>query len=127
MDLALWIIAGVLAAAYVIGGAGKLLVPRERIAAFGRSAHWVNDFSPGAVKGIGALEVLGGLGLVLPALLDVAPVLVPVAAIGLALVMVGAAVVRTRRREFAYMAADLVYLALLCFLAWGRLGPESFA
>ncbi|KOX11327.1 DoxX family protein [Nocardiopsis sp. NRRL B-16309] len=120
MDLALWIVAGLLAAAYVFGGAGKLVVPKERIAAFGRSARWVEDWSPGGVKAIGALEVLGGLGLVLPAVLGVAPVLVPLAALGLAMVMVGAALTRVRRREFDLMAVDLGYLVLLLFVVWGR-------
>jgi len=126
MNIALWIVAGILAIAYLVGGAGKVLVPKPKIAAFGASAKWVEDFSPAGVKAIGVLEVLGAAGLVLPAALGVAPILVPLAAIGLAVVMVGAAVVRVRRREYKYMAADLAYLALNLFVAWGRLGPESF-
>lgn len=126
MNLALWIVAGILATAYLLSGAGKVLVPKARIAAFGPSAKWTDDFSPTSVKAIGALEMLGAAGLILPAALGVAPILVPLAAIGLAVVMVGATVVRVRRREYRYMAADLVYLALNVFVAWGRLGPESF-
>ena len=126
MNLALWIAAGALATAYLLSGLGKLLVPKPRIAAFGASARWVDDFSPLSVKAIGALEVLGAAGVVLPAALDVAPILVPVAAIGLAVVMAGAAVVRIRRREYKYMVADLAYLAFNLFVAYGRFGPWSF-
>ncbi|WP_304452434.1 DoxX family protein [Nocardiopsis sp. YSL2] len=126
MNLALWIVAGLLAVAYVVGGVGKLIVPKERIAAFGRSAGWVEDWSAGAVKGIGALEVLGGVGLILPAALGIAPVLVPLAALGLAMIMVGAVVTRVRRREFGLMAVDFVYLALLVFVVWGRSVVEPF-
>ena len=126
MDIALWIVAGVLAAAYFFGGAGKLILPKERIAAFGPSAKWTEDFSPGAVKAIGVFEVLGALGLVLPALFDVATVLVPVAATGLVVIMIGAAVVRYRRHEYKLMVVDLVYLVLAAFVAWGRFGPEAF-
>ncbi|RKS06404.1 DoxX-like protein [Nocardiopsis sp. Huas11] len=126
MNLALWIVAGLLAAAYFFGGAGKLIMPKEKIAAFGPSARWVEDWSAGGVKAIGALEVLGGLGLVLPAVFGIAPVLVPLAALGLALVMVGAAITRIRRREFPLMAVDLVYLALNLFVVWGRLVAEPF-
>ena len=126
MNLALWTVAGLLAAAYLFGGAGKVLMPKERIAAFGRSARWVEDWSAGAVKAIGALEVLGGVGLVLPAVLGIAPVLVPLAGVGLAMIMVGAAITRVRRREFALMVADLVYLVLLVFVVWGRLVLEPF-
>jgi uncharacterized membrane protein len=126
MNIALWIVAGVLAAAYFFGGAGKLLMSKERIAAFGPSAKWTEDFSEGAVKAIGAFEVLGGLGLVLPAVFDVATVLVPLAATGLVVIMVGAAVVRVRRREYRLVVVDLVYLVLAAFVAWGRFGPEAF-
>ncbi|HEY1179146.1 MAG TPA: DoxX family protein [Phytomonospora sp.] len=126
MNTALWIVAGILATAYLFSGAGKILVPRARIAAFGPSAEWVEDVSPLGVKAIGAVEVLGAVGLILPAVLDIAPVLVPTAAIGLALVMVGAAALRIRRGEYRLMAVDLVYLALNVFVAWGRLGPVPF-
>ncbi len=126
MNIALWIVAGVLAAAYFFGGAGKLVLPKEKIAAFGPSAKWTEDVSPAAVKAIGAFEVLGGLGLVLPAVFDIATVLVPVAATGLVLIMIGAAVVRCRRHEYKLMVVDLAYLVLAAFVAWGRFGPEAF-
>lgn len=126
MNLALWIVAGVLAAAYVAGGAGKLLIPKERIAAFGPSAKWTEDFGAGTVKAIGAAEVLGGLGLVLPAVFGIAPVLVPLAATGLVIVMVGAALTRLRRHEYPLMVVDLIYLLLAGFVAWGRFWVEPF-
>ncbi|GIH06112.1 hypothetical protein Rhe02_41790 [Rhizocola hellebori] len=126
MNVALWIVAGLLAIAYVAGGGFKLILPKEKIVGFGPSARWAEDFSAGSVKAIGAVEVLGGLGLILPAALGIAPVLVPLAALGLVVVMIGAAITRIRRREFGYLMADLVYLALAGFVAWGRFGPESF-
>jgi len=126
MNIALWIVTGLLAAAYFFGGAGKLILSKDRIAAFGPSSKWTEDFSGGAVKAIGALEVLGALGLVLPAVLDIAPILVPLAALGLVLIMIGATVVRFRRHEFKYMVADLGYLVLAAFVAWGRFVIEPF-
>ncbi|WP_144119166.1 DoxX family protein [Catellatospora sichuanensis] len=126
MNLALWIVAGLLAAAYLFSGAGKLIMPKERIAAFGPSAKWVEDFSAGAVKTIGALEVLAAVGLILPAVLDIAPVLVPLAAVGLMMIMTGAAITRIRRREYTLMVVDLVYFVLAGFVAWGRFGSETF-
>jgi uncharacterized membrane protein YphA (DoxX/SURF4 family) len=127
MNIALWIVAGLLAVVYLLSGGGKLIMPKEKIAALTPSARWVEDFSAGSVKAIGALEVLGAVGLILPALLDIAPVLVPLAALGLALIMTGAVITRIRRREPKPMVADLIYLALALFVAWGRFfGPESF-
>jgi uncharacterized membrane protein YphA (DoxX/SURF4 family) len=126
MNLALWIVAGLLAAAYLMGGSVKLRMSKEKIAAVGPSGRWVEDFSAGGVKAIGALEVLGAIGLILPAALAIAPVLVPLAALGLAMIMIGAAITRIRRHEIRFLMIDLVYLVLVAFVAWGRLGPESF-
>lgn len=127
MNIALWIVAGLLAVAHVVGGGLKVIMSKQKIAASGPAAAWVEDFSPGAVKSIGVLEVLGGLGLVLPAVFGIAPELVPLAALGLAMVMVGAAATRISRREYKLMMVDLTYLVLIAFVAWGRFGPESFA
>src|SRR5918998_1399903 len=126
MNLTLWIVTGLLAVAYLASGGGKLIVPKKKIAAFGPSARWVEDFSAGSVKAIGALEVLAAVGLVLPAALGIAPVLVPLAAVGLVLLMAGAVITRIRRREPKPMVADLIYLALALFVAWGRFVLEPF-
>jgi uncharacterized membrane protein YphA (DoxX/SURF4 family) len=125
MNLTLWIVTGLLAAVYLVAGAGKLVVPKEKLAT-APGGGWVKDFSAGSVKAIGVLEVLAAVGLVLPAALDIAPVLVPLAAVGLVMIMVGAVITRIRRHETKPMVADLIYLALAGFVAWGRFGPESF-
>lgn len=125
MNLTLWIIAGLLAVAYLVGGARKLIVPKARVAA-APGGGWAEDFSAGSVRAMGVLEILGAVGLVLPAALDIAPVLVPLAALGLVLYMAGAVITRVRRHEFKFMMGDLFFLALFGFVAWGRFGPESF-
>src|ERR687897_2689789 len=119
MNRALWIVAGLLAGVYLASGVGKLIVPKKKLATF-PGAGWVEDFSAGTVKAIGALEVLAAVGLVLPAALGIAPVLVPLAAAGLVLLMAGAVFTRIRRHELKAMVADLVCLALAAFVAWGR-------
>ena len=126
MNLALWIVAGLLAVVYLISGGGKLIMSKEKIATMSTGARWVEDFSAGSIKTIAALEVLAAMGLVLPAAFDIAPVLVPLAALGLAMIMLGAVITRIRRHEPKFMVADLVYLGLAGFVAWGRFGPESF-
>jgi uncharacterized membrane protein YphA (DoxX/SURF4 family) len=125
MNLALWIVAGLLAAVFLLAGTIKLIVPKEKLAA-AAGGGWVEDFSAGFVKALGAVEILGAVGLILPALLDIAPVLVPLAALGLGLIMIGAALVEFRRQEFKHVLVNLTYLALIAFVAWGRFGPESF-
>ncbi len=125
LNLALWIVAGLLAVVFLAGSA-KLFVPREKMAAMGAASRWVEDFSPGALKALGVLEILAAAGLTLPAVLDIAPVLVPLAATGAVLLFVGAVITRLRRGEKATIVPDLVYLAMAAFVAWGRFGPESF-
>ena len=80
MNLALWIVAGLLAAVFGLSGLMKLIQPKERLAAAGLT--WTEDFPAGAVKAIGGLEVLAALGLLLPATSGIAPVLTPAAATG---------------------------------------------
>ena len=125
MNLALWIVAGLLAAVLLVS-TSKMFVPREKMASVGAAAEWVLDFSPGALRAIGTLEILAAAGLILPAVLDIAPVLVPVTATCVALLFVGAVIMRLRRGEKATIAPDLVYLAMAAFVAWGRFGPEPF-
>jgi DoxX-like family len=127
MNVALWIVAGLLAVVLLVGSGSKLLVPKEKMAGtLGAASRWVEDFSPGALKAIAMVELLGAVGLILPAALDIAPVLVPVAASGVVLLFVGAVIMRLRRGERATIVGDLVYLALAAFVAWGRFGPEAF-
>jgi uncharacterized membrane protein YphA (DoxX/SURF4 family) len=125
VNVVLWIIAGVLAAAFLAAGLMKVAQPKEKIVASGMG--WAETFSPGTVKLIGGLEIAAAVGLVLPALLGIVPVLVPLAALGLVLLMLGAIVTHARRGELPMAAVNAVLLVLAAVVAWGRFGPHSFA
>lgn len=121
MNLLLWILAVALAAVFLTSGAAKLLTERSRQI---ERTPYVSDFPHAAIRGIGVLEILGAVGLVLPALLDVAPWLVPCAAAGLALTMVFAALVHIRRADGVAATVPSLVLALLSVaVAWARFGP----
>jgi uncharacterized membrane protein YphA (DoxX/SURF4 family) len=123
MNVLLWIVAGVLAAAYLVAGLTKLTQSKEKLAG---QMGWVEDFSPGVIKLIGGLEVLAAVGLILPAALDIVPVLVPLAAVGLVVLMVGAAITHLRRHEPQLAVINAVLLLLAVVVLWGRFGPYSF-
>jgi uncharacterized membrane protein YphA (DoxX/SURF4 family) len=123
VNVVLWIVAALLAVAFGAAGLMKLTRPKAKLAA---TMAYVEDFSGGAVKAIGALELLAALGLVLPAVTGIAPVLVPLAAVGLVIVMIGAAVVHARRGENQMIVTNVVLLVLAAVVAWGRFGPYSF-
>lgn len=124
MNVVLWVIAGLLALAFLAAGAMKLAQPKEKLAASGM--EWVDGFAPGAIKAIGALEVLAAVGLVVPPLVGVAPVLAPLAALGLVAMMVGAAITHARRGETQMIVVNVVLGLLAAVVAWGRFGSWSF-
>ena len=119
MDVALWIVAGLLAAVYAGLGLGKILQARERLLADPRMA-WVEDFSDPVVKTIGALEVAGAVGLILPQATGVAPALTPLAATGLVLLQIGAMATHLRRGERQPLPINITLLVLAAFVAFGR-------
>ena len=124
MNLALWIIAIVLAVGFAASGLMKIVRSKEQLVASGFG--WAQDVSPTAIRLIGVAEILGAIGLIVPAATHIAPILVPLAAVGLALVMVGAAAVHARRKEAPMIAINAVLLGLAIGVAWGRFGPYPF-
>src|ERR1700738_4379201 len=110
MNLALWIVAIVLAAAFAGSGLMKQFVPKDKLVTAGQG--WAQDFSTTSIRLIGLAEILGAIGLVLPAAVHIAPILVPLAAVGLALVMAGAAAVHARRQEAPKVRMNAVVLGL---------------
>ena len=125
MNLVLWGSAGLLALVALTGGVTKVFVPKEKLAA-APGGGWTAEASVGFVKTLGVLELLAAVGLILPAVVDIAPVLVPVTAVCWVFLMVGAMVTHGRRGEARFVVLNLIYLALAASIAWGRFGPEPF-
>ncbi|GAA3643134.1 DoxX family protein [Nonomuraea antimicrobica] len=123
MNVLLWIVQAALAGLFGMSGQVKLLQPKERLA--GRYP-WVDDFSQGAVRFIGVMEVLGAIGVVVPAVTGIVPVLTPIAATGLAVIAVLGAGTHVRRKEPQGVAITAVLLVLTAFVAWGRFGPYGW-
>ena len=123
MNTVLWILQSLLALAFLAAGGMKLSQPKEKLET---TMGWVADVSAPTVRFIGTVEVLGALGLILPAATGIATVLTPLAAVGVGLVMVGAAVTHARRSESQQIVVNVVLLAIAVVIAWGRFGPWSF-
>ena len=124
MNMVLWIIQILLALVFLMAGLMKVTRPREVLA---ENMAWVEDFSQSQLRMIGALEILGALGLILPAVTGVLPRLAALAAVGLSLTMIGAIVVHIRRREYPNIIGNIVLLALVVFLAYGRIFVEPLS
>lgn len=117
----LWTLQVLLAALFIFGGAFKLVASPEQMTQGGGPAMPILF-----LRFIGLMELLGGLGLILPSLLRIKPVLTPLAALGLVIIMIGAVVI-TLQMGVAMAVMPFVTGLLLAFVAYGRwkLAPIS--
>jgi hypothetical protein len=113
MNVALWIVQILLAALFLFAGGMKLAGPIDQTGA-------PVQFPDAFLVFIGVVEVLGALGLILPALLRVAPGLTPLAALGLMILMAGAVVTGLMMGALAGSLIPLGVGILAAFVAWGR-------
>ena len=124
LNVALWTSQAVLAAFYAAVGIAKLTQPIPDLAAMmvwpGAAPEWF-------VRVIGAAELAGALGLLVPSLSRILPVLTMVAAAALVLLQVCAIAFHLSRGEFPMLPFNIVLLAAAAFIAWGRSGPAPIS
>ena len=114
MTYVLWIVQALLALVFLFAGGFKLVTPLDVL-------YTLMPLPlPGVfVRFIGACEVLGALGLILPGLTRIRPQLTPLAARGLVLIMVGA-VMFTPPEDLSLAVLPIVVGLLAAFVAYGR-------
>ncbi|WP_456695457.1 DoxX family protein [Aeromicrobium sp. P5_D10] len=116
METAYWIIAAPLAAFYLYGGLLKIVRSQEQLQPM---MAWAGtDVAMPAVRGIGVVELLGAIGLVLPPLTGVAVVLAILAAIGFTTLQVLATGVHLRRGEKQQSLMNVALIALSGLTVW---------
>lgn len=113
MTVALWIVQGLLAALFLFAGVMKFIMTVEEMT---KDVPMPGPF----LRFIGAAEILGAIGLILPSLLRIKPGLTPLAAAGLAVIMIGATVVTLTTGAVAMALMPLVVGILAVFVAYGR-------
>jgi len=113
INVALWIVQGLLAALFLVAGGAKLVMSADQMAGPVELPFWFLRF-------IGVTEVLGALGLVLPGLLRIRPGLTPLAAAGLVIIMIGATVVMWASGMVVVALMNVVVALLAAFVAYGR-------
>jgi hypothetical protein len=102
----------------------KLLTPMDQLAA---NMAWVNAVPELLVRFIGLAEVLGALGLILPAATRIQPQLTPLAAGGLALIMVLASIFHLSRGETFMLMPNAVVFVAYGRWKWAPIAPRSTA
>ncbi len=115
MELAYWIVAGLLALFYLYAGGKKVAQSREKLQPM---MGWVDTVPMPAVRTIGVLEILGAAGLLLPPLTGIAPWLAVAAAVGLALIQVGGIALHLSRGEARLIGLNIGLLVTAAVAAW---------
>lgn len=117
MNIGLWVVQVLLGLLFIMAGMSKAF---QSIEALSEQLPWVTSTPIALVKCIGISELFGGIGILLPSILRIKPHLTVWAAYGLSAVMVLAAGFHASRGEFEAIGANVVMLALMLFVAWGR-------
>ena len=116
MNIILWILQALLGLAFIAAGYNHgFNIEKART-----QMQWMTAVPENLLRFIGVSEILGGLGLVLPAVTGILPQLTAWAATGLSLIMILAALFHLRRGEYPAIVINLVLLALAAFVAYGR-------
>jgi hypothetical protein len=113
LNVILWVIQVVLALLYLFAGGAKLTLP---VAVMTQQVHFPEPF----LRFIGACEVLGAMGLLLPGLLRIRTYLTPLAAAGLVIIMIGATTIMLVVSGVAQALMPLCVGLLVAFVAYGR-------
>lgn len=114
MKILLWIVSALAAFIFVSTGLPKVTASAADLTVMYQGIPVV------LLKIAGVAEVLGGLGLIVPAATRILPILTPVAAGGLVLTMVGAIITNIAIGEYAAILIALAYLLAAAGILWAR-------
>jgi hypothetical protein len=117
LNVALWIVQGLLALNFAGAGIWKLVTPIPELAS---KMPWMGEVSPAFLYTTAVFDLLGGLGVLLPSATRIKPELAVLAALGCVALMLGAIVFHVSRGEGANTPFNFILIALSLFVAWGR-------
>ena len=118
MEIAIWIVSGLLALLYLSAGFTKTFSPIDKLTV---RMPYVETIGAKGIRFVGIVEMLGAIGLILPRLVDIAPWLAIAAAFGLALVQVLAIPLHAVRKEWKAIPINVLLIAAPLFVAIGLL------
>jgi len=117
LHIALWVAQVVLAAVFGLAGVIKTTQPVDELA---KNIPWSVVVGLPLTRFIGASELAGALGVILPAATRIMPRLTPIAASALTLVMILATCYHVMHGELQMLPIPLGLGCLAAFVAWGR-------
>ena len=117
LNVGLWVVQALLSVVFVGAGLWKLLTPVSKLATM---IPWAGQVSEGFLHATGVFDLLGGLGLLFPALTRIKPGLTVLAALGCAVLQMCAIGFHVSRGEAANTPFNFLLVALSVFVLWGR-------
>ena len=116
-NIGIWVAQIALAALYLMGAWFHFLPPEE---AAKMGAVWMQEVPIMLPRFIGVMEVIGVIGIILPAATRIMPHLTVWAAAGLLAIQALAIPFHAIRGELEPLPFNLIYVALAVFVLWGR-------
>lgn len=113
----LWVAQALVFVGFVIIGWMKLFKPIPELAAMWA---WTGQLPAAVVRGLGIIDIAGGVGIFLPALTRIKPGLTVLAAIGCVVLQICAMTFHISRGEIAAIPVNVIFLAFSAFVLWGR-------
>jgi putative oxidoreductase len=124
ISCALWILQILLALVFAYAGWTKIVKTGAELRA---SVPWTIDVAAPLVRGIGICELLGAIGLILPAATRIRPRLTPMAATGLTTVMTLAVAFHLYRGDSMIVIVPSILAIASALVAWGRFRKAPIA
>ena len=119
MNIILWILQILLGLLFLFAGGTKLVMSGETLTQQMTASNSI-VLPLAFIRFIGVVELLGGLGLILPGLTKIRRSLTPLAAVGLTIVMVGAVIVTIMGPGIGAAIFPLIIAILCALVAYGR-------
>lgn len=116
INILLWIAQVLIALTLLWAAYAKLIQPIEETA---KMLPWALG-NPGLLKFTGIIDLLGGVGIILPSALKIQPKLTVWAAYGVVLLMMAGSVFHIMRGEASIIGMNIVIIVFAIFIAWGR-------
>ncbi|MRW93494.1 DoxX family protein [Duganella sp. FT80W] len=117
LRVALWVAQTLIFIAFILFGCMKLFLPVQQLASMW---VWPGEVPEWFLRLMGAIDVAGGVGILLPALTRIQPRLGVLAALGCVVLQLAAIMFHSSRGEFAALPLNFILLALVSFILWGR-------
>ena len=118
MNTIFWLLQALTAAVFMYSGINKSIYSEQTLVTKGQTG--VEGLPLASIRFIGVIEIIGAIGLILPAALKILPKLTMISATGFVIIMILAARVHYKRAEPRCVVNNLILLGLCAAIAWYR-------